>query len=837
MNSDLNRLLERHQKFLQARAIADDVAVERGYISVLRKSELERLGFGRSQQLVPTLVIPVCSVRAEVESYQLRPDAPRLNDRGKPRKYEMKAGSRMLLDAHPRLIRQRDSGKVSLIADPSVPLFITEGIPKADAAISIGLCCIALLGVYNFRGSNEAGGKTALADWEAIALNDRTVYVAFDSDVMEKREVRAALTRIKGLLESRKAIVKLIYLPAGPHGEKVGLDDWVAGRIAEGLDDEAVRARLMALVTDALREPESNGDDARDDRGHGPRESVATQLVNLCSDVGVALFHDDEDECFATIQVGNHQETHPLESTAFRRWLIRLFDTKFKSAPNAQAIIDARATLASRAQYDGECRDVAMRVGKSAESIFIDLGDPDWSIVEVRSNGFHLIPYAECPLRFRRSRGTKKLPVPVRGGSVALLRKFANVTDAEWALILAYLVQSFRGCGPYPVLMLRGEQGTGKTTLVRVIKEITDPSGVSIRSAPREIRDIVAATRNAHVLAFDNVSKIAGEISDAICCLSTGGGFGGRALYTDNDEAVFTAVRPVMLTSITEVISRPDLLDRAIVISPPPFNGSTISTDDEAACRQAEKKLFADFERARPLIFGAVLDALAHGLAHVADVRLARTPRMVDFAIWASACMPAFNIGQDEFLDAYRDNRAGANEAALEASLISTYIEQLAGGRGWSGTPADLLEKLTLLAGDQARTPGFPKSPRAVRAALDRIHSNLRTVGIIVTFKRVSKGVRTINLSTVPPPDEGGAKQPSPPSQSSQSAQNEGLLGDGPNQQRPYCHPTVTQPSPGKTHETQKEFSEGYGCDGPLPLSSCIGDDDRAVAADDEERF
>src|SRR5713226_4329470 len=144
-------LEQQHREFLRVRAIADRVADERGYFSALRKSELERLGFGRVQQLVTTLVIPVRSVRGQVQSYQLRPDNPRLNDKGKPRKYEMKLGARMLLDAHPRLTCQRDGGRVPLIGDPSVPLFITEGIPKGDAAISIGLCCVALLGVWSWR--------------------------------------------------------------------------------------------------------------------------------------------------------------------------------------------------------------------------------------------------------------------------------------------------------------------------------------------------------------------------------------------------------------------------------------------------------------------------------------------------------------------------------------------------------------------------------------------------------------------------------------------------------------------------------------------------------------
>ncbi len=554
----------------------------------------------------------------------------------------------------------------------------------------------------------------------------------------------------------------------------------------------------MALAADELRdELKSNGDGAGNDyRGNGTqRGSVATQLVNLCADAGVTLFHDDEDECFATIQVGDHEEPHPLESTAFRRWLIRLYDTNFKSAPNAQAIIDARATLASRAQFDGQCRNVATRVGEREGQIYIDLGDPAWSVVRICAGGWELIPYAQCPIRFRRPRGTKSMPTPVAGGSIGLLRKYMNATDDEWPLALAFVVQVLRGYGPCPVLVFRGEHGTGKTTDAKVIKELTDPSGVNIRSAPREIRDIIAATRNAHTLVFDNVSKIPDEISDAICCLSTGGGFGGRTLYTDYDEAVFTATRPVMLTSITEVVTRPDLLDRAIIISPPPFATSVVATTpdimttdtttadttteetdvvatDAEACREAEKKFWAKFEQERALIFGAVLDALAYGLAHVDDVLLGVTTRMLDFAIWASACLPAFGIEQKTFLDAYRDNRAGANEAALEASTISPYIVQLADGAGWAGTARDLEQELKLLAGDRSRSAGFPRTPRGVRAALNRIQSNLRTLGIIVKYTREAKGVRTIYLSTVPSPNENGGKQPSLPSQPSQSTQN-----------------------------------------------------------------
>ena len=141
-------------------------------------------------------------------------------------------------------------------------LFITAGIPKGDAAVTIGLCCIALLGVWNCRGTNDAGGKTALADWESVALNGRIVHIVFDSDVMENRQVHSALARLKAFLESRKATVKLIYLPAGEHGEKTGLDDYIARDKVGGRSHAEIRDALLALATPELCKPAAEGDDA-----------------------------------------------------------------------------------------------------------------------------------------------------------------------------------------------------------------------------------------------------------------------------------------------------------------------------------------------------------------------------------------------------------------------------------------------------------------------------------------------------------------------------------------------------------------------------------------------
>src|SRR5215218_3194916 len=219
--SRVARLSPAHKRMLFEESVIDArVAVKRGYRTVTRKAELERLGFGRHQRNVPALLVPIYGLAGEISLYQLRPDEPRIGKRGKPVKYETPAGASMALDVHPFC---RDQ-----LGDPKTPLFITEGVKKGDALASSGLCAVALIGVWNFRGTNEHGGKTALSDWEYVALNGRKVYVVFDSDVMEKLEVYAALSRLKASLESRRARVSLIYLPPGDSGAKQGVDDYLA---------------------------------------------------------------------------------------------------------------------------------------------------------------------------------------------------------------------------------------------------------------------------------------------------------------------------------------------------------------------------------------------------------------------------------------------------------------------------------------------------------------------------------------------------------------------------------------------------------------------------------
>jgi len=303
------------------------------------------------------------------------------------------------------------------------------------------------------------------------------------------------------------------------------------------------------------------------------------------------------------------------------------------------------------------------------------------------------------------------------------------VIEAERPLIAGALLTAYRGHGPYPVVVLHGEQGSAKSTTARVIRDLIDPNSAPLRAMPKEPRDLMIAATNSWVVALDNLSFIPAWLSDALCRLATGGGFATRALYTDDEEALFDAQRPVILTGIEQMATRGDLLDRSVILTLPPIQEER---------RRDEETFRAAFEQAQPRILGALLQAVAHALGHVSDVHLPRPPRMADFAKWAVAAERALGFEPGTFIHAYETNRRSAVETELEASPIAAPLLALIGHRpvstisgapirAWEGTCSELLDLLNCGIPEQTRhDKSWPKTPRGVRGALNRLAPALR---------------------------------------------------------------------------------------------------------------
>ena len=213
---------------------------------------------------------------------------------------------------------------------------------------------------------------------------------------------------------------------------------------------------------------------------------------------------------------------------------------------------------------------VHIRVGGLDGRLYLDLGDETWRAVEIDATGWRVID--NPPVRFRRAAGMQPLPIPVPGGSVETLRSFLNVqSDADFVLVVAWALACLRNRGPYPVIVLSGEQGSAKSTFSAILRALLDPNTAPLRALPREDRDLFIAASNGHVLAFDNVSGLPAWISDTLCRLATGGGFAVRQLYSDQDEVLFDAARPVILNGIEDIVTRPDLADRAVFLTLEPI--------------------------------------------------------------------------------------------------------------------------------------------------------------------------------------------------------------------------------------------------------------------------
>jgi hypothetical protein len=489
---------------------------------------------------------------------------------------------------------------------------------------------------------------------------------------------------------------------------------------------DGIAAKYAGRLSTEVERAFGKADDDKADKADGKDEDGGKQtdvLIALAQDAD--LFHTDDAVAFASIEVDGHWETWPVRSSGLRLWLLHRYYRKTKGAPNREAMNGAVGVLESRARFDGQCHQVHVRTAGHDGRIYIDLCDDKWRAVEIDTRGWRLVD--RPPVRFTRGRGMLPLPQPVEGGTVHDLRRFLNIkNDSDFVLVISWLIATLRDHGPYPILTIRGEEGTGKSTLVRCLRALVDPNKVGLRALPREERDLYIAAGNGYVLAFDNVSALSPWLSDALCRLATGGGFATRALYTDQDEVLIVATRAAILNGIEDFVARSDLADRCIFIQLRPI---------AAGDRRAEAELNAEFEAKRPAILGALLDAMVHGLRQLPTIRLENPPRMADFAKWAMACEDAmFETGA--FTDAYRRNRRAAVADVIDADPVADAVRRFMSTRSeWTGRAAALAEALEKLVGEKvAKSKAWPDNPRALRARLQRVQSPLRKIGAVITF-------------------------------------------------------------------------------------------------------
>jgi DNA polymerase I-like protein with 3'-5' exonuclease and polymerase domains len=668
-----------------------------------------------------------------------------------------------------------------LAARPDAPVLICEGEKSADAAKSIFPDHVAM---------TSPGGAmaSAKADWAPLA--GRAVVVWPDHDQAGAGYALSIAQILIGLGSTVSIIdvARLVEIDGGKHGPERETEGWdAADALEEWADAEALREAALGLAApycDPLEDlvartrtdpaapyaPEAlamlaklkredrgkfeawrarlkqagcrvTGLEAAlkalsEDDGEGSRKPNQTdRLVALAGDA--ALFHAPDKKAFADMTVNGHRETWAIRAPGFGHWLRRRYLHAYNSAPNSDAMASALNMIEALA-FDGPEQLTYLRVASFGDKMYLDLADAEWRAIEIDAAGRREVN--DPPVRFRRSAGMLPLPVPERGGSINELRQFVNVrSDADFILLIAFALKLLRDEGAYPVLGVGGEQGSSKSTVCLVLKELIDPNAAPLRALPREELDLYVTATHSHILVYDNVSGLPWWLPDAFSRLATGAGAAKRGLYTDADEVLLQAKRPVLINGIVDVVTQPDLVDRAAI-----FALERIA--DEA--RKTEVEFWAAFRAARPRILGALLDIAVVGLNNLAKTRPPGLSRMADFEVWSIAFEPAY-APKGAFLEAYVENRETAQLALFDSDRVAGAVRAHMDGREkWEGTATALLKALNDAQPTFDRFKDWPKDASVLGGRVRRAAPALRKAGISVEYGREGNSrSRTIALS------------------------------------------------------------------------------------------
>lgn len=287
-------------------------------------------------------------------------------------------------------------------------------------------------------------------------------------------------------------------------------------------------------------------------------------MIELAMEADDAFFHDELNEKYVAIKSDRNPVVHKINGQDYKSFLIKRFFKKTKKAPSKDSINQAVSVLEALAQYDGEEINVVKRCAEKDNAIYYDLGDKQWTFIKISKDGWNTDDSGQ--ILFTRRKTMKQQVIPERYEDISIINKHYRLkTEEDRILHTVSIVSKFLNIGN-PIVVYHGEKGESKTTTMRMDRSIVDPSARDVISMPKSATDLSLVLHNNYLPCFDNIDSISAEKSDILCTAATGGGFSRRKLYTDDEENIYEYKVPVILNGINVVATRPDLLDRSLLL-------------------------------------------------------------------------------------------------------------------------------------------------------------------------------------------------------------------------------------------------------------------------------
>lgn len=438
-------------------------------------------------------------------------------------------------------------------------------------------------------------------------------------------------------------------------------------------------------------------------------------------------FKDGLNRPFATVEINGFKRTMKISSTEFKSYL------RIKVCKNvaARATIDTAVDhLSSICTCNDTIKLVHYRVASLDDDIYIDIGDQSYRAIKISASGWQIV--TDPPVKFIRTQSTSELPIPIKveDESILDLRKFFPVmADEDFIMLVSWLASAFAPKGPYAILILNGAQGSGKSTLVRLIRSLIDPSKSSNRMIPNNQRDIAIYAINSWVMDFDNITNYSNSISEILCSIATKGTFATRILYSDDGEMVFPIMRPIILSGINHLQPESDLAQRAVVI-----NLQSMKENK----RLPEELFWEEFDLVKPALMGYLCDAVSAALRNKKSVNNIEYPRMADFARFSIAASHGLPWQAEDFIAAYSNNIQYVGNAQLEGDPVASVIMFMMRDHHELITSAtdvfNFMESQKWIGEKTKRSESWPRSVNSLKNKLTRISSYLQSKGIEIDF-------------------------------------------------------------------------------------------------------